>query len=113
MAIRMHLYGNSLHPKVLNHFTNIYNRSLIQYAVVPGLFLDIVVRFVPSCYPDSASSTHLRGFDSHKDASIWPFTALEGESKLYFHIIYIRSVLAPSTVSGIDEDVTPLCCSYQ
>ena len=78
MAIRMHLYGNSLHPKVLNHFTHIYNRSLIQYAVVPGLFLDIVVRFVPSSYPDSAISTHLHEFDGHNDASIWPSTALEG-----------------------------------
>ncbi len=44
----------------------------------PCLSLDIVVRFVPRSYPDSASSTHLNGFDGHKDASIWTSTALEG-----------------------------------
>ena len=31
----------------------------------------------------------------------------------YTSILYIRSVLAPSTVVGTHKDVTPLCCSYQ
>ncbi len=53
----------------------------------PGLSLDIVVRFVPSCYPDLATLTHLHGLDGHKDASIWPSTASKGAEPLY---IYIR-----------------------
>ncbi len=51
---------------------------VIKSEGVPCFSLDIMVRFVPSCYPDSASSTHLHEFDGHKDASIWPSTALEG-----------------------------------
>jgi hypothetical protein len=61
--VRMHPYGHSLHQKVLNHFIHIYNISFIQSEVVPDLLLEIVVRFVPSCYPNSSSSTHLYGFD--------------------------------------------------
>ncbi len=85
MDIRMHPYGYPLHWKVLNHFIHLSDISFIQSAVVPGLSLDIVVRFVPSCYPDSASSTHLHVFDGHKDASIW-LSSASGVLKYFFFI---------------------------
>ncbi len=55
--------------------------------MVPGLSLDIVVRFVPRSYADSASSTHLHEFDGHKDALIWPSTASKVAEPLYTYII--------------------------
>ena len=78
MAIRMHPYGHLMHLKVLKYVLYIYDICVIKSEGVPGLSLDLVVRFVPSCYPDLAILTHLHGFDGHKDASIWPSTASEG-----------------------------------
>ncbi len=59
----MHPYGHPLHRKVLKYFIYIKYGSVIRSEGVLGLTHVIVVRFVPSCYPDSASSTHLHGFD--------------------------------------------------
>ncbi len=78
MAIRMNPYGHPLHQKVLKYFRYIKDICVIRSEGVPCLSLDIVVRFVPRSYPDSASSTHLHEFDGHKDASIWTSTASEG-----------------------------------
>jgi hypothetical protein len=96
----MHPYGHPLHQKVLNHFIHIQDRSFIQSAVVPGLSLDIVVRFVPSCYPDSASSTHLHGFDGQR---MHPY-GHPLHQKLLKYCIYIknRCVIQSEVVPGTD-----------
>ena len=62
-GLGIHLYNYSLHLKYITHFIYIQDGSAIQSEVVPGLNYVIVVQFVPSCYPGSASSTHLQGFD--------------------------------------------------
>ena len=62
-GLGIHLYNYSLHLKYITHFIYIQDGSAIQSEVVPGLNYVIVVWFVPSCYLDSASSTHLNGFD--------------------------------------------------
>ncbi len=62
-GLKMHPYANPLHRKMLKNFIYIKNRFVIQSEVVPGLDYVISVWFVPSCYPGSARSTHLNGFD--------------------------------------------------
>ena len=48
---------------MLKHFIYTLDGSVIQSEVALCLNHIIVVWFVPSCYPSSASSTHLQGFD--------------------------------------------------
>ncbi len=48
---------------MLKYFIYIEDGSVIQSEGVLVLTHVIVVRFVPRCYPDSASSTHLHGLD--------------------------------------------------
>jgi hypothetical protein len=99
-GLRMHPYGHPLNHKVLNHIIHIWDRSFIQSAVVPGLSLDIVVRFVPSCYPDSASSTHLHGFDGLR---MQPYGhPLHRKVLKYFIYIYNRCVIQSEVVPEID-----------
>jgi hypothetical protein len=61
--LQMHPYGLPLHWKVLKRDIYIKDRSAIQSEVVPGLNYVILVWFVYSCYPGSASLTHLHGYD--------------------------------------------------
>ena len=62
-GLTMHQYGHPLHRKVLKNFIYIQDRCVIQSEVGPGLNYVILVWFVYSCYPGSASLTHLHGFD--------------------------------------------------
>jgi hypothetical protein len=79
MGIRMHQYGHPLHQKVLEYFIYIFKIDVkLSLKGFLASILDIVVRCVPSCYPDLAILTHLHGFDDHKDASIRLSTASEG-----------------------------------
>jgi hypothetical protein len=61
----MHPYDHPLHYEILKHFIYIKDGSVIQSEVVLGQIyvIVVVVCFVPSCEPDSASSVHLHGFD--------------------------------------------------
>ena len=52
-----------MHWNVLKYFIYIKGGSVVQSEVVHGLTYVIVVWFVPSCYPDLASSAHLNGSD--------------------------------------------------
>ena len=57
-GLKIHPYGHPLHGNVLKHFIYTLDGSVIQSEVALCLNHVIVVWFVPSCYPSSASSTH-------------------------------------------------------
>ena len=63
--VRMYPHGHPLHWKVVKQSIYIYNVSVIQSELDPGLNHVIVLWFVPSCESDSAISahTHAHGFD--------------------------------------------------
>ncbi len=71
--------------------------------MIPGLSHDIVVRFVPSCYPGSASSTQFLGFDE-----VWmhPYN-YSLHCKLFKHFIYIYygSVIQSEMVPGLNHAI--------
>ena len=48
-GLRIHPYNYSLHCNLFKHFMYIYNGSVIQSEMVPGLNHAILVWFVPSC----------------------------------------------------------------
>ena len=66
--VRMHPYDHPLHRKVLKHYVYIKDEIVIQSEVVLGLshVKVVVVFFLPSCEPDSASSAHAHDFDEVK-----------------------------------------------
>ncbi len=67
--------------------------------MVPGLSLEIVVRFLPSCYPDSASSTHLHGLDGLR---MHPYGHPLHQNVLkYFIYIYNRCFIQSEGVLGL------------
>ena len=83
----MHPYDHPLHRKVLKHFIYIQDGSLIKSEVIIGLInvIVVVVCFVPSCEPDSASSVHLHGFD---EVTMHPYDH-PLHQKVLIHFIYI------------------------
>ena len=64
----MHPYDHPLHCKVFKDLIYIYHGSVSQSKVVlvQSHNIVVVVYYVPSCEPDSASSVHLHGFDEVK-----------------------------------------------
>ena len=86
---------------MLKHFKYIQDGSVIQSEVVTGLNQIIVVGFVPSCYPDSASSTHLRGFDGLR---MHPYGhSLHQRVLDYFIYIWDKSVIQSEVVPGLNH----------
>ena len=86
----MHPYDKPLHCKVVKDFIYIYHGSVSQSKVVlvQSHNIVVVVYYVPSCDPDSASSVHLHGFDevrmhSYDHSLHW---------KVIKHFIYIYKV---------------------
>jgi branched-subunit amino acid transport protein AzlD len=99
----MHWYVNPLHQNVLEQFIYILDGSLSHSDVVPGHNHVIVIWYVPSCYSDSASKTHIHGF--YEVRMHWYVNPLHRNLLKHFIYILYGSLSHSDMVPGYNQHV--------
>jgi peroxiredoxin len=101
--VRMHWYVNPFHRNALNHHIYVLDGSLSHSDVVPGHNHVIVIWYVPSCYSDSASSTHIHGF--YEVRMHWYVNPLHRNVLKHFIYILYGSLSHSDVVPGHNQHV--------